>query len=78
MPTLDKLDKHHLWPVASEQQRAGQAPSASSSDGARPAGDLRHEEWRPARRRRRGGGGGGERRRNLWHLREKMGKNGKK
>ena len=42
--------------VASEQQRAGQAPSASSSDGARPAGDLRHEERRPARRRRRGGG----------------------
>ena len=53
MPALDKLDKHHLRPVASEQQRAGQAPSASSSDGARPAGDLRHEERRPAWRRRR-------------------------
>ena len=63
MPALDKLDKHHLRPVASEQQRAGQAPSASSSDGARPAGDLRHEERRSARRRRRGGGGGGDRRR---------------
>ena len=56
LPALDKLDKHHLRPVASEQQRAGQAPSANSSDGARPAGDLRHEERRPAWRRRRGGG----------------------
>ena len=53
LPALDKLDKHHLRPVASEQQRAGQAPSANSSDGARPAGDLRHEERRPAWRRRR-------------------------
>ena len=53
LPALDKLDKHHLRPVASEQQRAGQAPSANSSDGARPAGDLHYEERRPAWRRRR-------------------------
>ena len=56
MPALDKLDKHHLRPVASEQQRAGQAPSANSSDGARPAGDLHYEERRRREEEERGGG----------------------